>query len=683
MQTSIVPLNFCPRFCAALFVTCLSALQLGAAVGQDWERHNSSGAYAIHKGDYVYIGNLYLQRVFRTSGHILRTVALINKLSKAAPNYRESDEFEIEAAGKLQGELTAADFRLEDIAVSERPDETLRTVFTLRCIRDPALSAAVNIESYGERKFQRKWLNFNWNGGGDVIISRVDVEVIRLGWWNIGRVTHSGYGQPVFAGDMYLGLEYPGAETSDSWLRQFPGRSAKGGLQTKPAIWGVAPDAASVAHAFLNDYLPTIAKAPRPFVIYNLLGAGMPEQHLLEHWINVIGSEAKKAELHIDSFAIDDGWQDETTIWQIAPKLFPDGFATLAAKTASFRSRLGLWLSLHGFTLDTRWGARTGLEVVQVGDRGGAKHGRYCIAGPKYSAVLREQLDRYLREYDVNYFKFDYNQFGCDNASHGHPTGRAGRDAQLDAFIATLQHVKSIAPNTFIAITSGMWLSPWWTQYADAVWLGGNDQRIAEQYPGLSPHDLEITYRDSVMYDDLRNKQYAFPFSSVMTHGFWTNRGTPFSEFKDDAMMAIGRGITKWEILTSPEIMDAKRYEFLSRAIRWGKANWSILSDTQMILGDPSKGEIYGYVHCGDGATLLFLRNPSLQSRLIELPEKVIDARGNNAPGNVSPEVFEIYPAYSPLDRDDTSEIHVEILGTQTKCLAIVWDRKLAQRLRL
>ena len=132
MQTSIVPLNFCPRFCAALFMTFLCALQLGAAVGQDWERHNSSGVYAIHKGDYVYIGNQYLQRVFRTSGHILRTVALINKLSKAAPNYRESDEFEIEAAGKLQGELTAADFRLEDIAVSERPHETLRTVFTLR-----------------------------------------------------------------------------------------------------------------------------------------------------------------------------------------------------------------------------------------------------------------------------------------------------------------------------------------------------------------------------------------------------------------------------------------------------------------------------------------------------------------------------------------------------------------------
>jgi hypothetical protein len=75
--------------------------------------------------------------------------------------------------------------------------------------------------------------------------------------------------------------------------------------------------------------------------------------------------------------------------------------------------------------------------------------------------------------YVVNNLKFDYNAFGCDVATHGHPVGRAGKDAQVDAYIDMLKYVKSLSPRVHIAITTGMWLSPWRTLYADWVWLGG------------------------------------------------------------------------------------------------------------------------------------------------------------------------------------------------------------------
>jgi hypothetical protein len=147
--------------------------------------------------------------------------------------------------------------------------------------------------------------------------------------------------------------------------------------------------------------------------------------------------------------------------------------------------------------------------------------------------------------------------------------------------------------------------------------------------------------------------------------------------------MTIGRGITDWEILTSPQNLDAKRYEFLSRAIRWGKANWDILSDTKMILGNPGKGEVYGYAHLGKGAALVFLRNPSLKSQIANLRFETLGIKTLGEKDS-SLVIFETYPAYSPLDWDSVgkSDLQVPVLGDQMKVLVIAWDKNLGERLK-
>ena len=335
---------------------------------------------------------------------------------------------------------------------------------------------------------------------------------------------------------------------------------------------------------------------------------------------------------------------------------------------------MGLWLSLDGYTLDTHWGNLKGLEVSQVLGRGG----RYCLAGPIYNAKLREILKGLVIDDGVNYFKFDYNTFTCEVSTHGHPVGRAGKDAQIDAYIGLLKYVKGLSPQVHIAITSGMWLSPWWTLYADWVWLGGSDS--GSEVPSLTRHDSEMTYRDSIMYEDFADKGYVFPFSGLMTHGFWDFKGTLFPQFKDDCLLTIGRGISDWEILTSPEDMNAERYAFLSKAVSWGKANWDILSHTSMILGSPKKGEIYGYSHVGSGAAIVVLRNPSLQSQTINLSLELLgipDGKGTGSFFNAS----EVYPTHTPLDLIKSSSPTVDVLGAQTKVLIFVWDKSLDRRL--
>ena len=455
---------------------------------------------------------------------------------------------------------------------------------------------------------------------------------------------HFGMGQPMFVADLYLGLEHPAGETAPSFVRHYSGRSAKGGLRSKTAICGVAKSPAAVEKVFFEDYLYTLEGVRRaePFVIWNLLGVGLPEEKRLIAAAEAISREAKRAGVHIDSFAIDDTWQDLSSVWQPDPLRFPNGMGPLAENLERLGSRLGLWLSVMGLGLDTHWGRQQGLEITTVGERNGG--GRYCLAAPKYLAKIKDTLTGYVRREKVNYYKFDYNTFACDVPGHGHPTGAAGREAQIDAYIEVLQAIKAAQPQCHIAITSNMWLSPWWIRYADWVWLGGSDMDSAK-VRNLTPQDGNTTYRDTVMYEDFREKQYVFPYANVMTHGFWETGNVSYAKYQDDVMMTIGRGITKWEILNDPNTMDEKRWAFLGRAMKWGHANWDVLAHTQMILGNPGKGEIYGYAHVGPAAALVVLRNPDLESKLLNVSLSELGLLPDDAPWTAKPPTaFEVYP---------------------------------------
>jgi hypothetical protein len=651
----------------------------------DWSHQLSHGVYAARRGEYVRIGNRWLERVFRVSRDVLRTVQLVNKVSGREPPSQEGHEFTLELAGAVSGEVSAQDFELTGIALSSGDDQGLRVDFHLRGRRHAGLRVNLVVETYPEYKYQRKWLTVHWTGLGSVSLNRADIEVIRFGWWYHENPSHHGYGQPVFVSDLFLGLEYPGAETHPFWLRHHPGCSLERPYETKKAVWGVAPGRDHVRRAFFEDYLDTIVPMrPRPFVIYNLIGAGIPEDKLLCRSVEAIGREARKADFAIDAFAIDAPWHDQSSIWQPAPLQFPERFRNLNAAIRSVDGKIGLWMSLCGSTLDTRWGEILGVEVAKRENRGEEQacdhvEGHYCLSGPKYRGQLKVMLERYLRDDGCSYFKFDYNVFGgCIDPTHGHPVGRAAKDADIDACIDILQHVKKIAPDTRIAITTGLWLSPWWLCYTDFVWMGGNDVGTTQEVPCLTPHDSAMTYRDAVLYQDLQVDRCVFPSAAIMTHGFWVPRGTPYPQFQDDAVMTIGRGIAKWEILTSPQEMDARRYAFLGRVIRWGKANWGILSQTEMILGNPRKGEVYGYRHIGEGAILLFLRNPAIQSRTVTLS---IDQIGL-ATEHVGTKAFAIYPAREEMEWSlgDGRQFSVEVPGCRCLCLGFVWNDAVASR---
>ena len=288
-----------------LVTTALLAAPLPDWQG-DWQRA-AGGVYASRQGEFLRFGNAALERTFRLADGAVRTTKLLNKVS-------------------------GAEALLVDLA----------------------------FEAWAGRKYQRKWLTVSQEAGSaEAVIERIDVEMFRFGWWYMGNPELAGYGQPVFVGDVYLGLEYPGAESSATYLRHYPGRSARTGFVSKTAMWGVARDKAHVRQAFFEDYLYTLGGVrSKPFVKYSLIGvtnantAGRPDERTFLEW------------LPVDSYATDSEWEDYTSIWKPNPLSFPNGFSRLAAFTAKERTGFGLWLSITGHTLDTRWGRLNGWQVA-------------------------------------------------------------------------------------------------------------------------------------------------------------------------------------------------------------------------------------------------------------------------------------------------------------------------------
>lgn len=146
------------------------------------------------------------------------------------------------------------------------------------------------------------------------------------------------------------------------------------------------------------------------------------------------------------------------------------------------------------------------------------------------------------------------------------------------------------------------------------------------------------------------------------------------------------RGLAKREILNSPNSMDDKRCKFLGKVLQWGKANWDVLSDTRMVPGNPRKGEVHGYAHIGREAALLFLRNPDIESKLIDVSLNAIGVTSETQlRAGSSLKAIEIYPVYHQLDWDGSpnAAFHLQVLGSETKCIAIASDQSLTERMKL
>ena len=321
--------------------------------------------------------------------------------------------------------------------------------------------------------------------------------------------------------------------------------------------------------------------------------------------------------IKLDAFVLDDGWDNYGSIWGIDSTRFRAGFAPIVTALDSIHTALGLWASPFG-GYDNRdkraaWAAGHGYETS--GDF-------ICVAGEKYKAAMKSVMTEYTKEYSIGYFKWDGFLLTCAETNHGHLPGLYSREALVSSYIDMMQGVRKTNPDVFLNITSGTWLSPWWLKYADCIWMQGADYAYAEDVPSINERDKAITYKDAVLWGNYQKQNLLFPMSSLMTHGIIQGNlnllggeNELLASFSNEVMMYFGRGVMMWELYVSPDVLSADEWNAISSSITWAKANKDVLEHTKMILGDPLKRELYGYLHVTKDKGVLLLRNPNIAAK--------------------------------------------------------------------
>jgi hypothetical protein len=523
--------------------------------------------------------------------------------------------------------IAGPDWQLLGAPRLRRLGEAQELTVCLLTQKAPGLKTYLTYRVRAQESWMRKQVVLQ--GPPGMVVTRLDLEPMVL---SPAPPDQGGEGMPlVVSGRCWLGVEYPASHNSVRRGRlslvHYPGWDlAKGELASKTAVWGLAPPGQHLRLAF-EDYLTTVAVPPRDFLHYNswydLRGPELTPQRLLEVYQGFADHLLRPYRLQLAAFVIDDGWQEPRSIWRPRREQFPQGFAPLAHALESRGTRLGLWMPFSGQNLDVSWGAGQGYEKS---DRGNF----YCLAAPRYYAAMRAATARLIREGHLAYYKHDFNYLRCSAAGHEHlPTDPHGHEANVDRTIALLQYERSLNPAIFLNVTSGMWYSPWWLMYADAIWGGfPGDTGYERSWPQLTPREWDSSFRDVHLYRMYcQQPNNFFPISRLMTHGITQGRynmlggqNEPLREWADHVMLYFGRGVQMKELYLSPERMRPDMWKAVGTAVRWAQRRAPILARTVMIGGDPSQGKAFAYVHFLGDRGVWVLRNPDLGEQTLRVP---------------------------------------------------------------
>ncbi len=605
-------------------------------------------AYIKKHDDQLVIGNKYIERVISISPKNTGTTEIVNKLSGKIYKVK-SDVFAMQivfsGVGPAYGEdqngendviLTAKDF--EFLGYKENDLDNGGKKLSLNYKFDweyTAFRLSVNFEIYPKEFSLRKWIEVADSSDGIQFLDRIYVESMTF---DEKDFSHGQFGQPVLNGDIFLGVEYPTVENeingSKIRIGYVVGKEIKkDAFVSHTSITGAAPSKIKLEQTFM-DYVDGIkVNGTRPYLLYNSWydfrnpaiaedsSSIMNEKNVLNRIDTFKKYMYDKYNIALDAFVLDDGWDNYRSMWGIDSTRFPHGFTPFVKALSLMHTELGIWASpFCGYSnrdIRVKWGAAHGYE--KVGDF-------LCFAGTKYKAAYKRVMVDYTKKYNLGYFKWDGFLLSCNEPDHGHLPGIYSREANVSTYIDIIKAVRKVNPKIYLNITTGTWLSPWWLKYADCIWMQGEDYAYAEDVPSINDRDKSITYRDAVLWDDYQKLHLLFPMSSLMTHGiikgrlnFLGGKNESLDSFSNEVMMYFGRGVMMWELYVSPDLLSNGEWNAIASSVKWAKSNKDILEKTKMILGNPLKREVYGYIHLRSDKGILILRNPDVTKKSVTI----------------------------------------------------------------
>ena len=419
-------------------------------------------------------------------------------------------------------------------------------------------------------------------------------------------------GSPAIEANDFLAFEHPLSTCAVdqgalecSLKRELPIRA--GQSATYSAAIGVTR-LGQLRRDFLNYVERERAHPYRTFLHYNTwydLGyfGRYDEAGVLDR-INTFGSElTKKRGVKLDSFLLDDGWDDPTHLWHFNPG-FPEALQRITATAAEYGAAPGMWLSPWG-----GYGQPKQQRLESAHNSGYETYqGGLALSGPHYFEYFSKVCLDFIDHFGVNQFKFD----GTGNANRVIPG--SSFDSDFDAAISLISELRSHKPDLYVNLTTGTYPSPFWLRYADSIWRGGEDHDFAEVG---SARQRWVTYRDGATYEHVVQAGPLFPLSSLMLHGLIFAQhakdlsSDPGNDFGDEVHSYFGTGTQLQEMYITPSLLSSQNWDVLAAAAKWSRSNADVLRDTHWIGGDPRKLEVYGWAAWSPEKGIVTLRNPS------------------------------------------------------------------------
>ena len=299
-----------------------------------------------------------------------------------------------------------------------------------------------------------------------------------------GKCSHEGFGAPVLLDDTFWGLEFPGGgeplRRRAGRAHPIPGPHRDGSFHEQDGRGrrGRAGPHRAMVPTLRRDVPPAVARSTPLFVNYNTWWTLMPptEKNCLE-LIDLF--QQKLFEPYgesIDTFTIDDGWDDKnSSLWAIRPKAVPARLRAAGRSAGrTMKARLGLWLSPSSGYSHAPWLAKQRLRAEQ-------QPWFLCHPVRSTAATSSSASPTWPGKYNVAFFKFDGFCATCEAAGPRASAGavrQGGQHRRLHR--ADDRPCARPGPNMYLDPTCGIWLSPWWLQYADSLW-----GEVSGDYPDI------------------------------------------------------------------------------------------------------------------------------------------------------------------------------------------------------
>jgi hypothetical protein len=481
-------------------------------------------------------------------------------------------------------------------------------------------------------------------------------------------------GQPIYVNGLFLGSEFPAADTRISnhttEIRYYSGKTLAqlgNNYQTWPNVIG----AASGTHLALvqSDFFAYIEHIATPTKFrkqYNSWYDNMmdiTDESIFSSFLSAEAGLTRNGVPPLDSYVVDDGWnnyydgtftssagssqgstKNRTGFWEFNDK-FPNELYPSSALTSKLQSSFGLWLGPQGGYQYHPTFAKY-LESKGTGHVQNDYWMNVCVGSDKYIKNLERLFIDYQKRFQIDYWKWDgFAIRPCTCDTHDHMTGGYQNmyftTDLWEKWIALFRNVRNARTldghDLFINATCYINLSPWLLQWVNTVWIQDSDD-TGEMGTGAR-HQQKIYYRDQVYYQMLNQNQLQFPLKNIYNHDpiFGVSDGSTATTevFREYLFANAVRGTAFWELYYSPSIMDDDKWKATADVLRWAEDNHETLKHAKLFGNEPKTG-VYGYASWNGNKGIISFTNPCNEAQTYSLKiSEVIgaDPSLSNLPG--------------------------------------------------